>query len=244
MDVSATSAAGSPAGVPLSRTATAPEGPGPEASGPEGSGPEGSVAEPRSARATGRRAAASSGAAASAKKPAAKKAPAARANGSTAAPAAPKSADAGPVGPVGAPGAVLDEPDEEDLEEEEPEKDDELEKEEALAKGRAAVQNSPLTHDSVRQYLSSIGRVKLLTAADEVDLAKRVEAGLFAAEKLAGGRLTAAARRDLQWVERDGEIAKRRLVEANLRLVVSIARRYVGRGMLFLDLIQEGNLGL
>jgi len=103
-----------------------------------------------------------------------------------------------------------------------------------------------MSHDSVRQYLSQIGRVRLLTAEEEVDLAKRVEAGLFAAEKLAADSpgLVGELRSELVWVERDGEIAKSRLVEANLRLVVSIARRYVGRGMLFLDLIQEGNLGL
>ncbi|MBL7524101.1 RNA polymerase subunit sigma-70, partial [Frankia sp. CNm7] len=103
-----------------------------------------------------------------------------------------------------------------------------------------------MSHDSVRQYLSQIGRVRLLTAEEEVDLAKRVEAGLFAAEKLAAdsGGLQGRLRDDLLWVERDGDVAKSRLVEANLRLVVSIARRYVGRGMLFLDLIQEGNLGL
>jgi RNA polymerase primary sigma factor len=106
-----------------------------------------------------------------------------------------------------------------------------------------------VTSDPVRQYLREIGKVKLLTAAEEVDLAQRVEAGLFAAEKLvaeaAGGPpLAAALRRDLQLLEDDGAVAKRQLVEANLRLVVSIAKRYVGRGMLFLDLIQEGNLGL
>jgi RNA polymerase primary sigma factor len=101
------------------------------------------------------------------------------------------------------------------------------------------------TSDPVRMYLKEIGKVALLTAEDEVDLAKRVEAGLFAAEKLAAGRrLTVALRVDLEAVARDGDVAKRKLVEANLRLVVSIAKRYVGRGMLFLDLIQEGNLGL
>jgi len=101
------------------------------------------------------------------------------------------------------------------------------------------------TSDPVRMYLKEIGKVPLLTAEEEVDLAKRIEAGLFASEKLAGARKTAPAmRRDLEAIERDGQIAKRKLVEANLRLVVSIAKRYVGRGMLFLDLIQEGNLGL
>jgi RNA polymerase primary sigma factor len=99
--------------------------------------------------------------------------------------------------------------------------------------------------DPVRMYLKEIGRVPLLTAVEEVDLAKRVEAGLFASEKLMTQRdLPAGLYRELEWVERDGQLAKKRLIEANLRLVVSIAKRYVGRGMLFLDLIQEGNLGL
>jgi RNA polymerase primary sigma factor len=101
------------------------------------------------------------------------------------------------------------------------------------------------TNDPVRMYLKEIGRVPLLTAAEEVDLAKRVEAGLFASEKLTmSASLTVALHRDLELIERDGQLAKKRLIEANLRLVVSIAKRYVGRGMLFLDLIQEGNLGL
>jgi RNA polymerase primary sigma factor len=99
--------------------------------------------------------------------------------------------------------------------------------------------------DLVRVYLREIGRVALLTAADEVDLAKRVEAGVFAAEKLdheAG--LPAELRRELRSIVSDGQRAKKRLIEANLRLVVSIAKRYSGRGLPFLDLIQEGNLGL
>ena len=101
------------------------------------------------------------------------------------------------------------------------------------------------TSDPVRLYLKEIGKVPLLTAAQEVELAKAVEAGLFADERLgASGGLSEALRRDLQAVVVAGVLAKRRLVEANLRLVVSIAKRYVGRGMLFLDLIQEGNLGL
>jgi RNA polymerase primary sigma factor len=102
------------------------------------------------------------------------------------------------------------------------------------------------TSDPVRMYLKEIGKVPLLTAEEEVDLAKRIEAGLFASEKLAGTtkKIDAKLRRELDLIERDGQIAKRKLVEANLRLVVSIAKRYVGRGMLFLDLIQEGNLGL
>ncbi|MBK5307690.1 MAG: RNA polymerase sigma factor [Frankiaceae bacterium] len=107
-----------------------------------------------------------------------------------------------------------------------------------------ALKASP-TNDPVRMYLKEIGKVALLTAEEEVDLAKRIEAGLFASEKLVTmPRITAALRRDFEAIEYDGSIAKRKLVEANLRLVVSIAKRYVGRGMLFLDLIQEGNLGL
>ena len=101
------------------------------------------------------------------------------------------------------------------------------------------------TSDPVRMYLKEIGRVPLLTAEEEVDLAKRVEAGLFASEKVTTqSSMSASLRRDLELIERDGQLAKKRLIEANLRLVVSIAKRYVGRGMLFLDLIQEGNLGL
>jgi RNA polymerase primary sigma factor len=101
------------------------------------------------------------------------------------------------------------------------------------------------TNDPVRMYLKEIGKVPLLTAEEEVDLAKRIEAGLFSSEKLATSKkLNDKMRHDLEWIERDGQLAKKKLVEANLRLVVSIAKRYVGRGMLFLDLIQEGNLGL
>jgi RNA polymerase primary sigma factor len=101
--------------------------------------------------------------------------------------------------------------------------------------------------DLVRVYLREIGRVSLLTAVDEVDLAKRVEAGVFAAERLGDLEVVGAdvsMRRDLLAVVADGQAAKRRLIESNLRLVVSIAKRYAGRGLPFLDLIQEGNLGL
>jgi RNA polymerase primary sigma factor len=101
------------------------------------------------------------------------------------------------------------------------------------------------TNDPVRMYLKEIGRVALLTAAEEVSLAKRIEQGLFATEKLeTNPDLTDDQKDELRFIERDGARAKRHLVEANLRLVVSIAKRYVGRGMAFLDLIQEGNLGL
>ncbi|MCA1823229.1 MAG: RNA polymerase sigma factor [Frankia sp.] len=132
---------------------------------------------------------------------------------------------------------VIDPSDTEELDAEEAARRREREQELAL-------KASP-TSDPVRMYLKEIGKVPLLTAMEEVDLAKRVEAGLFAAEKLATNkRIGERTRRDLEAIERDGEAAKRKLVEANLRLVVSIAKRYVGRGMLFLDLIQEGNLGL
>jgi RNA polymerase primary sigma factor len=100
------------------------------------------------------------------------------------------------------------------------------------------------TSDPVRLYLKEIGKVPLLTAELEVSLAQAVEAGLFAGEKLQEPGLPQALRRDLELIVLEGVLAKRHLVEANLRLVVSIAKRYVGRGMLFLDLIQEGNLGL
>jgi RNA polymerase primary sigma factor len=101
------------------------------------------------------------------------------------------------------------------------------------------------TNDLVRIYLREIGRVPLLTAEDEVELAKAIEAGLYAEEKLNGGfPLLGAERADLEWLTADGVRGKQRLIEANLRLVVSIAKRYIGRGLVFLDLIQEGNLGL
>jgi RNA polymerase primary sigma factor len=102
------------------------------------------------------------------------------------------------------------------------------------------------TADPVKDYLKQIGKVPLLNAEQEVELAKRIEAGLFAEEKLAEGMssLTPDQRIDLEWIAEDGRRAKNHLLEANLRLVVSLAKRYTGRGMLFLDLIQEGNLGL
>jgi RNA polymerase primary sigma factor len=103
--------------------------------------------------------------------------------------------------------------------------------------------------DSVRAYLKQIGKVPLLNAEQEVELAKRIEAGLYAAERLRAAedgeeKLATQMHRDLHWISRDGERAKNHLLEANLRLVVSLAKRYTGRGMAFLDLIQEGNLGL
>ncbi len=103
--------------------------------------------------------------------------------------------------------------------------------------------------DSVRAYLKQIGKVALLNAEEEVELAKRIEAGLYCTQLMTeftekGEKLPAAQRRDYQWICRDGDRAKNHLLEANLRLVVSLAKRYTGRGMAFLDLIQEGNLGL
>ncbi len=125
---------------------------------------------------------------------------------------------------------------------------DEEEESEAL---RQARKDAELTAsaDSVRAYLKQIGKVALLNAEEEVSLAKRIEGGLYAVECMrklteAGERIATQVRRDLNWVKRDGERAKNHLLEANLRLVVSLAKRYTGRGMAFLDLIQEGNLGL
>jgi RNA polymerase primary sigma factor len=121
-----------------------------------------------------------------------------------------------------------------DVQEDEPEI-----KQAAAESGRAP------TSDLVRIYLREIGRVPLLTAEAEVELAKSIEAGLFAEEKLGGGfPMFGAVLGDLELLVGEGNQAKQRLIEANLRLVVSIAKRYIGRGLVFLDLIQEGNLGL
>jgi RNA polymerase primary sigma factor len=103
------------------------------------------------------------------------------------------------------------------------------------------------TADPVKDYLKQIGKVALLNAAEEVELAMRIEAGLFAEEKLShmsDAEKRSQLGRELSWVARDGQRAKSHLLGANLRLVVSLAKRYTGRGMQFLDLIQEGNLGL
>ncbi|MBB3726989.1 RNA polymerase primary sigma factor [Nonomuraea dietziae] len=111
----------------------------------------------------------------------------------------------------------------------------------------AQVAAAGATADPVKDYLKQIGKVPLLNAEQEVELAKRIEAGLFAEEQLGGGevdKLPVDVRAELEWIAEDGRRAKNHLLEANLRLVVSLAKRYTGRGMLFLDLIQEGNLGL
>ncbi|QUR67077.1 RNA polymerase sigma factor [Mycobacterium spongiae] len=160
--------------------------------------------------------------------------------------------EAGEAAPTGAPGT----PAEEDEEIPEPTEKDKAsgdfvwdeDESEAL---RQARKDAELTAsaDSVRAYLKQIGKVALLNAEEEVELAKRIEAGLYATQLMTeltdrGEKLPAAQRRDMMWICRDGDRAKNHLLEANLRLVVSLAKRYTGRGMAFLDLIQEGNLGL
>jgi len=167
-------------------------------------------------------------------------------------PAVMAAADPALAAAAGGPAVADDDDDEDDDDEDgapkaksDDDDDDEDEKKPLAAEGEVGIST-----DLVRAYLKEIGKVPLLTAELEVELAQRIEAGLFAAEKIrqadAGeaAKISAALRRDLEWLVQDGGKAKRHLLEANLRLVVSIAKRYLGRGMLFLDLIQEGNLGL
>ncbi|NAS20347.1 sigma-70 family RNA polymerase sigma factor [Herbidospora sp. NEAU-GS84] len=133
-----------------------------------------------------------------------------------------------------------------------PVKDDEEISETDIEAEAAAVDlddTSSAMGDSVHTYLKSIGRRTLLTAAQEVELARRIEAGLYAEYKLdlaeeTGRRLSAVEREDLEWVIEDGRRAKDHMLEANLRLVVSVAKKYTDRGMALLDVVQEGNLGL
>ena len=204
---------------------------------------------------------------ATAKKSAAKKAPAKKAepeaakNAPAKKPAATKTAETEPevplpVGPDGKK-VLPDLPDEQfeaDLAADPTIKEDEKEAEaQGFVVSQADDSDEPeqqvmvagATADPVKDYLKQIGKVPLLNAEMEVELAKRIEAGLFSEEKLAkGGKLSAKAIEELEWIAEDGRRAKNHLLEANLRLVVSLAKRYTGRGMLFLDLIQEGNLGL
>ena len=152
--------------------------------------------------------------------------------------------------PALAAATAADDEDDEDDDETPKAKSDDDDDDDDNKKPLAAEGEVGISTDLVRAYLKEIGKVPLLTAEMEVELAQRIEAGLFAAEKGRqaddgeAAKLSAALRRDLDWLVHDGQKAKRHLLEANLRLVVSIAKRYLGRGMLFLDLIQEGNLGL
>jgi RNA polymerase primary sigma factor len=160
---------------------------------------------------------------------------------------------------VDVPDGIIEEEEDEELEDvdpadlvDEPDLDGDAEEKTGFVLGGAdddapaqQVITAGATADPVKDYLKQIGKVALLNAEQEVDLAKRIEAGLFAEETLGDGtRLDPKYRRELEWIANDGRHAKNHLLEANLRLVVSLAKRYTGRGMLFLDLIQEGNLGL
>lgn len=119
-----------------------------------------------------------------------------------------------------------------------------LSAEAALRAATADLDGATADSDSVKDYLKEIGRVPLLNAEQEVELAKRIEAGLFAEEKLAAGVVDSNEVNDLAWIAQDGRSAKNEMLEANLRLVVSVAKKYTGCGLKFLDVIQEGNLGL
>ncbi|WP_433547803.1 RNA polymerase sigma factor [Streptomyces sp. CA-294286] len=140
--------------------------------------------------------------------------------------------------PAARDGALLDP-------EQAPESADRTERPDQPERPARAADSAGPSSDLFRQYLREIGRIPLLTAAEEVELARSVEAGLFAEEKLAGAHdLDSQLALDLDTLVVRGRMAKRRLIEANLRLVVSVAKRYIGRGLTMLDLVQEGNLGL
>jgi RNA polymerase primary sigma factor len=147
-----------------------------------------------------------------------------------------KTAEAAPAAAAAGARASHDEPDADDL----------AETDEADVQSETfdLDDQSSVMGDSVHTYLKSIGRRTLLTAAQEVELAKRIEAGLYAEHKLETESLTPARRADLEWVAEDGRRAKDHMLEANLRLVVSVAKKYTDRGMALLDVVQEGNLGL
>ncbi|MEV6973869.1 RNA polymerase sigma factor [Kitasatospora sp. NPDC093806] len=146
--------------------------------------------------------------------------------------------------PAGHPEAAEAEAEPADPADPDPDPDTEPEAETEAEPGTGTDSSSPAA-DLLRQYLREIGRVRLLTAVEEVELARRIEAGLFAEERLDRDPPPAdALARELDTLVVIGRLAKRRLIEANLRLVVSVAKRYVGRGLTLLDLVQEGNLGL
>ncbi|MDX2595105.1 MULTISPECIES: RNA polymerase sigma factor [Streptomyces] len=160
---------------------------------------------------------------------------------------APQHPEGVPAEPAEPPAEALTEEAAEAAESEEPEGPGELDDsaERAGAPLAARAETGGPSADLFRQYLREIGRIPLLTAAEEVELARRVEAGLFAEEKLGSTPdLDSRLAHDLDRLVVMGRMAKRRLIEANLRLVVSVAKRYVGRGLTMLDLVQEGNLGL
>ncbi|HRE27874.1 MAG TPA: sigma-70 family RNA polymerase sigma factor, partial [Anaerolineales bacterium] len=133
--------------------------------------------------------------------------------------------------------ADSDEPSDDDMDDTEAEIEDEKPVEDAYLSAIDA-------DDTIGLYLKEIGRVPLLTAAEEVSLAKRIEKAKFARERIVRGTVTPPKRRDLEYVMSDGMAAREHLITANSRLVISVAKKYIGRGVPFLDLIQEGNIGL
>ncbi len=218
--------------------------------------PTGTAAKKTPAKSAAKPAAKAAASGPTAKKAPAKKAAATKAPAKKATARGRKTAEADPVSPTELTQAAELEQDlekelKEDLKGIEEEKEKEKEATFTLSDSDdsdepvAQVTQAGATADPVKDYLKQIGKVPLLNAEQEVELAKRIEAGLFADEKLAENPdLDTETRIKLEWIAEDGRRAKNHLLEANLRLVVSLAKRYTGRGMLFLDLIQEGNLGL